>query len=457
MMPKRFIGALLAVVMVSTGCSVFGGGDEGRTITAEFSRAVQMFPGNSVRVLGVDVGRVTDVEQGRDSVEVTFRIDDSELKLPADVNATIVPVSLLGERYVQLFPAYDGGEEFTSDRLAMENTSVPTEQDELLRGLQDYFGALDPTRVAAFVTDVASVLDKNGQNLNDLINYGSGVITTLSRKRDSLAKMFQELNTITQALATRQEKIGRLIHSYNSVTKIVNENRTAVEGTIEGLNLAAAELASLLIDHRNPLGADIQTLTRTSRTLDRNVHRFARTGHWAKRLFGAARRAVDYKEDWLRLSNQGGQLVEMALFRLRDRIVGVCLRLKLDDCEDDFLEEQLPDLFCQILKDCDLPKPPTQQQKQGQQQPPPAGGPAFVTPGEALEETLKGLEGEVGEKVRKELGIRKNCDNAPYPRKCRKLKRRLKNAGGDLDKVIKDLQEQAGGGLGDLSEGGLLE
>ncbi|MGI8706779.1 MAG: MCE family protein [Actinomycetota bacterium] len=455
MMPKRFIGTLLAFVMVATGCSAFSGGDEGRTITAEFSRAVQMFPGNSVRVLGVDVGRVTDVEQGRESVEVTFRIDDSDLKLPADVNATIVPVSLLGERYVQLFPAYDGGEEFTSDRLAMEHTSVPTEQDELLRGLQDYFGALDPTKVAAFVTDVASVLDDNGENLNDLINYGSGVISTLSRKRDSLAKMFSELNTITQALATRQEKIGRLIHSYNSVTKIVNENRTAVEGTIEGLNLAAAELASLLIDHRNPLGADIQTLTRTSRTLDRNVFRFARTGRWAKRLFGAASRAVDYKEDWLRLSNQGGQLVELALFRLRDRLIGVCLRLDLENCEDDFLTEQLPGLFCQILQDCDTLKPPTQQrqQRQGQQQ---EGGSAFVTPGEALEESLKGLQGEVGNKIRKELGLSKNCDNAEYPRRCRKLKRRLRDAGGDLDKVIEDLQQEAGGGLGDLS-GGALE
>jgi hypothetical protein len=36
------------------------------------------------------------------------------------------------------------------------------------------------------------------------------------------------------------------------------------------------------------------------------------------------------------------------------------------------------------------------------------------------------------------------------------LKRKLKDAGGDLDKVIKDLEEQAGGGLGD-SDGGLLE
>lgn len=448
MMPKRFIGTLMAVVMVATGCSAFGG-EEGRTITAEFSRAVQMFPGNSVRVLGVDVGRVTDVEQGRESVEVTFRIDDADLKLPDDVNATIVPVSLLGERYVQLFPAYDGGEEFTSDRLAIEHTSVPTEQDELLRGLQDYFGALDPQRVAAFVTDVASVLDDNGENLNDLINYGSGVISTLARKRDSLAKMFQELNTITQALATRQEEIGRLIHSYNSVTKIVNENRTAVEGTIEGLNLAAAELASLLIDHRNPLGADIQTLTRTSRTLDRNVYRFARTGRWAERLFGAARRAVDYKEDWLRLSNQGGQLVELMLFRLRDRLVGVCLRLDLEDCEGDFLNELLPGLFCDILKDCDKPKPSTQQQR---------GGARTLTPGEALKRSLEGLEGETGDKIRRELGMatKKNCEKALYPKKCRKLKRRLENAGDDLDKIIEDLQQGAEGGLGDLL-GGALE
>ena len=453
MTARRFIALVLALSLGATGCSVFGAESGTRTITAEFSRAVQMFPGNSVRVLGVDVGRVTDVSAGRDSVEVTFRIDDPEIKLPADVQATIVPVSLLGERYIELFPAYEGGPTFEGDHIDMADTNVPTEQDELLRGLQDYFGALDPDKVEAFVVNAASVLRNNGQNLNDLINYGTSVISTLSRKRDSLARLFQELNTITQALATRQEKLGRLIRTYNQVARIVNENRAAVEGTIDGLSLAAAELASLLSEHRDPLGADIRTLTRTGRTLDRNIGRFAQLQKWADRLFMAANRAVDYKEDWLRLSNQGGQLFQLILDRIRDRLLGLCNRPKLE-CDPKKLVEDLPDVFCRIapIPECRdrLPRPPTQRSRSN------------VSPGEALEGGLRALAENVGEggekRLRERLGIKgRNCKKAEHPKRCRERKRdALEKAGDDVDDIIRKLEEEADGATGGLNDTGGL-
>jgi len=301
---KRLLALALALSLVASGCAFGNGAPEGsRTLTARFTRAVQIFPGNSVRVLGVTVGRVTDVRNADGAAEVIIRIDDPDVKLPADVHATIVPISLLGERYVQLFPAYEGGAEYASDVIDLDRTSVPAEQDELLRGLQDYFGAIDPNKVRDFVTNASLILEGNGEGLNRLIDQGSSVIATLAEKRNSLAALIQQLNTLTLTLSTRQTEIADVIRSYNTVTRALNRNRDALEGTINGLSEAASQLASLLTEHRDPLGKDIRTLTKTMRTLSRNAERFARTGKWARRLFSAARRAVDYERDWLRLSN----------------------------------------------------------------------------------------------------------------------------------------------------------
>ncbi|MGH2754969.1 MAG: MCE family protein, partial [Actinomycetota bacterium] len=383
-MTKRIAGLLVALALVASGCSVFGGsGDDQRIIKARFTRVVQVFPGNSVRVLGVSVGRITNVENANGAAEVTLRIDDPEIKLPADVNATIVPVSLLGERYIQLFPAYDGGAEFTSDVIDLDRTSVPAEQDELLRGLQDYFGAIDPDKVTEFVTDAATILESNGEGINRLIEEGSSVIGTLSDKRDSLAGLIKQLNTLTVTLSTRQDALGRLINSYNTVGHALTDNRLALEGTITGLNQAASELASLLLEHRDPLGADIRTLTTSLRTLSRNAHRFARTGHWAERLFDAASKAMDYDRNWLRLSNQGEPLFEMIAFRLQDRLVGVCIRLGIDECSGQrYWEKQLPNLFCVADGSCERGAP--------------------RTPGEAIEEALDSLPGNAGDRMRDE-------------------------------------------------------
>jgi phospholipid/cholesterol/gamma-HCH transport system substrate-binding protein len=438
-MTKRIVGLLIALALVASGCSMFGGsGGDQRVMKARFSRAVQVFPGNSVRVLGVTVGRVTDVENVEGAAEVTLRIDDPSIKLPEDVQATIVPVSLLGERYIQLFPAYEGGAEFTTDVIDLERTSVPAEQDELLRGLQDYFGALDPDKVSAFVTDAATILEANGEGLNRLIEEGSSVIGTLSDKRDSLAGLIRQLNRLTVTLSTRQDALARVINSYNTVGHALTDNRAALEGTIDGLNQAASELAALLLVNRDPLGADIRTLTTSLRTLSRNSHRFARTGHWAERLFDAASKAMDFDRDWLRLGNQGEPLFELITFRLQDRLTGVCIRLGIDECSNQrYWETQLPDLFCVAKGSCERGQP--------------------KTPGEAISDALDELPDEVGDEVDKELGLDKNCKKAKHPKRCRKKLKEDKDRGSELDQllddILDDLESTTGGVTDGLGEG----
>lgn len=342
---KRLALALAGLVAL-TGCS-FGGPDS-RTYTAEFSRAVQVFPAVKVRVLGVDVGVVTDVRNVRQGVQVTFRIDDPEVQLPADVGAAVVPMSLLGERYIQLVPAYSGGPSLPNGSvIPASRTAVPTEPDELLRSLQNYLGGIDPENVTNLVENLATVLEGKGEDVNRLIEHGAGVISALSEKRDDLGQLIVELNKLTRALSTRQAAIGRLIDNYGAVTGTLTENRKALEGTITGLNDAATELASLLVAHRNPLREDIETLTTAGRSLDRNAKALSLTTKWATRLFRAASRAVDFDHNWLRLSNQGQELGALILLRLQQRLQDLCKQAGAIKCQGaEFWAKKVPSLFC---------------------------------------------------------------------------------------------------------------
>ncbi|MEA2460024.1 MAG: phospholipid/cholesterol/gamma-HCH transport system substrate-binding protein [Actinomycetota bacterium] len=438
-MTKRFLASIVAAALMISGCSFIGGdGDQsGRIMHARFSRAIQVFPGNSVRVLGVNIGRVITVDNTADAVDVTFRVDDPNISFPADVKATIVPVSLLGERYIQLFPSYNGGPEFTGDTIDLADTSVPAEQDELLRSLQDYFGALDPDKVAEFVTNAAQILESNGQNLNDLIDRGSAAISVLAGKRDSIAELIQEFNTLTTSLSTRQKRIGDVINSYNAVSRTLNDNRDALEGTITGLNQAAAELASLLIQHRDPLNQDIDSLTRTLRTLSRNAGRFTKTAHWAKRLFDTAFRAGDRQRHWLRLGNQGEPIGQLLQNRLQDRLKGVCLRLDIAQCSNmRYWEQKLPNIFCVAPGSCLHDQ---------------------ATPGEKLADTLGNLPGKVGDQLSNELGL-KACKKAAHPKRCRARKKKAgnKTPADQLNQILDDILDQVPDplpSLGDVTDG----
>jgi virulence factor Mce-like protein len=310
-------------------------------------------------VLGVAVGQVEDVRNGRNGVDVTFSITDPDIRLPSDVKAVVVPASLLGERYIQLFPAYGGGSQLDDGAtIPLARTGVPSEPDDLLRSLNDYMGGLDPHTVKRFVENTARVVNGNGADLNRLIEHGSSVISTLNAKRDDLKTLIVELDKLTTALSTRQRGIADLIHNYNEVAHAVVDDRAALEGTINGLNQAALQLASLLIAHRQPLHQDIESLTRTSRTLSRNVDAFAQTGHWATRLFRAASRAADFNADWLRLNQQGHEIGALILILLEQRLMELCRDSGSPQCSvPQYWAAHAPQLFCFRAK-CPKPKEP---------------------------------------------------------------------------------------------------
>jgi phospholipid/cholesterol/gamma-HCH transport system substrate-binding protein len=355
----RGVAAVMAALAILLGLSACGSGG-GHQYGAEFSRAVQVFPGIKVRVLGVDVGHVTSVANEGDGVRVAFQLDDSSVQLPADVKAAVVPVSLLGERYIQLFPAYQGGPvQQPGTTIPMSRTAVPAEPDELLRSLQDYLGGLDKQTVTRFVENGARLLQGNGTAINRFIHNATQVLSTLNAKRDDLAELIVQLDKVTTALSTRQQAIGQLIRNYDAVSGTLTSNRAALEGTVTGLNDAATQLAALLLAHRRPLHTDIERLTRTGQTLVKNVDAFAETGQWATKLFLAASRAVDYNRDWLRLGNQGQELAALILIRLEERLMELCSDSGSPTCSTpSYWSTHVPSLFC-LTGTCSSKGPPT--------------------------------------------------------------------------------------------------
>ena len=391
----RRLGLLALVVTVAASGCVFGGTDR-EAYSALFERAVQLFPGGRVRVLGVDVGLISSVKNVDDGVLVGLKIDE-EVPLPADVRAAIVPASLLGERYVQLFPAYEGGARLPRGAtIPVARTAVPAEPDELLRSLQDYLGALDPENVGGFVENAATILQGNGEDLNALIHQAAGVIRTLSEKRDDLAQIITSFERVARVAAGRKEKVDRLIDTYNAVVGTLTGNRTALEGTIVGLKDMSTELAALLLEHRGPLHDDIRSLTRTGRTLSRNVGAFVRTGRWAQRLFRAAERAVDFDRDWLRLNNQGQELESMIAERLMERLTDLCSNLGLPCAAPSYWRRSAPSLFC-LGGACPAPEG--------------AGDPA-----EELTDAIAGVPGLVDRITRR--SAEEACANSDDPQAC---------------------------------------
>ena len=243
-------------------------------------------------MVGVDVGEITASENVAGGVEVTFTVDDPAIQLPTDVQAAIIPVSLLGERYIQLLPAYTGGPTLPENStIGTERTAVPAEPDELLRSLQDYFGALDPGVVGRFVANTARLLEGNGQELGELIVQASELVQTLSGEAGRARGRSSSSSTVSQGPWPPARRGSSSSSDLQHRGHHPHREPGGPGGNDHRPQRRRGAAASVLVAHRRPLNQDVRALTRTGRTVYKNIDRLTETGRWAVRLFKAASNA----------------------------------------------------------------------------------------------------------------------------------------------------------------------
>jgi phospholipid/cholesterol/gamma-HCH transport system substrate-binding protein len=330
--PRKLLGLLVAAavgagLLALPACSQVGNG--AFPVIAEFDRAPGLYPGGAVRLLGIDIGHITDVVNDGDVVRVEMDLEEGT-EVPADAHAVIIPLTLLGERYVQLAPVYEGGDRLEpGDTIPMERTRLPAEVDDLLRGLDEYLGSIDPQNAGELVTNLAEIVDGQGAELNELIQNAHATIDLLSDKGDELGHIVDALAGLTGTLAMRTESIEELITSYAEVSGVLADNAEDVDAFVVQLDRAAVAMAGLLEDNQDLIDQDVDVITTVTRTLQRNIDSLERTLTATPQLFAAAQRAYDPERNLLPLNNQADLDTTSALYlsRIRDRLAGICRRL----------------------------------------------------------------------------------------------------------------------------------
>jgi phospholipid/cholesterol/gamma-HCH transport system substrate-binding protein len=348
--PLRTVAIVLVLVLalLTSGCGLLGGtGDY--TVRAELTRSFNLFPGSPVKVLGVDVGQVTDivVPDGAKTVEVIMRID-GDVDVPDDSSAVVVPASLLGERYVQLGAYTDGPRMADGAVIPVERTVVPFEFDEVLTGLEDFVGGLEGPEVARFVANVAETLEGQGAQLGRTIDSASEAIGVLADNDEELIALASRLADLNQTLSSRDQELAALLQDFDTVAASLVGDRGDIDAALTGLVRVTSELDGLLQVNRERLEDDVEVLTRVGRTVERNLDNVSTAVLYSAELFRHAERVIDRQRGYLPLQDQlfalGEPLTESIVFRIQ----GICIQAGLpgDTCEIELIADLLGGTVC---------------------------------------------------------------------------------------------------------------
>ena len=104
---RGWVAAALVVLLVAGVATLFRTSDTiNRTnVVAYFENSNGIYVGDDVRILGVNVGKITEIQPQPERVKVSFWYD-SKYKVPADATAAILSPTLVTARAIQLTPVY---------------------------------------------------------------------------------------------------------------------------------------------------------------------------------------------------------------------------------------------------------------------------------------------------------------------------------------------------------------
>jgi len=262
------------LLVMIIGNITFGGT---RTYQAEFLDATGVVNGDDVRVAGVKVGTVKDVEivdgdpeaRGAKAL-VTFTVAD-DTDVTGGTNAQIKFRNLVGQRYISLFQDQgDPGRLEEGKTIPTSRTHEALDLTVLFNGFKPLFQALSPNDINQLSYEIVQVFQGEGGTLEGLLADTASVTSTLASRDEVIGDLIENLNTTLVHVADRDDELAELITSFRTLVSGLKKDRHAILEPLEQISALSVETAGLVSDLRPDLVADVKQLRRLAGNLDRN-------------------------------------------------------------------------------------------------------------------------------------------------------------------------------------------
>jgi len=250
--------------------------DSGLLVRAEFADASPLLVGNDVKVNGVPVGEVASLEADGNRAMVTMLLNPAALPVHQDARFTIRPVSLLGERFVELNQGSAAASPLrTGATVPLAQTSTNTDLDQVLNTLDDPTG----TGLAALITTLGDGVQGNGANTAATLRALSPALTDT----DAFVGVLRDQNALLNRLVDRTAPVlaalaadqgGRLDHlmgSANTLLAATAEHQRQLEATLAELPAALAS-ATIALDQVSATARQTTPDLRSLRPLTGQLH-----------------------------------------------------------------------------------------------------------------------------------------------------------------------------------------
>jgi phospholipid/cholesterol/gamma-HCH transport system substrate-binding protein len=222
--------------------ALFGAGPY--PVTLQLNDSGGIFTGADVTYRGVSVGRVGPLRLTSQGIDAQLEIEPDAPPIPADLDAVVSNLSVIGEQFVDLRPARGNGPTLRAGSvIPAARTSTPVPVGDLIAHLDTFLRSVPLDSLSTVVHELGTAFTGTGTDLQVLLD------STDAFTRDAIAALPQ---TVT------------LIRDGRVVLQTQNEQSSAIISFSRDLALLAAQLRSSDPDLRRLIATAPQFADQTS-------------------------------------------------------------------------------------------------------------------------------------------------------------------------------------------------
>ncbi|WP_410656865.1 MCE family protein [Amycolatopsis sp. lyj-112] len=260
----------MAAALNADALPVIGGGT---TYSAEFSDAGGLRADNDVRVAGVKVGKVSEIDLDGDRVVVSFRVKDAWL---GDATSASIRIkNVLGQKYLALDPQGDAVLD-PGAPIPLQRTTAPYDVLEAFRDLSKTVDDIDVDQLAKSFDTISATFAETPTDVRAALDGLSKLSGTIASRDRQLRTLVANTRQVSQTLVDRDAEVQRLVEDGNALLLAISTRQQAIKNLLDGSKRLATALDGIIADNDGQLGPVLEQLDQLTSMLQRNQDSLAK-------------------------------------------------------------------------------------------------------------------------------------------------------------------------------------
>lgn len=259
------IAAMILLAFRADQLPIIGGGD---TYYAAFAEAGGLKANDEVRVAGVRVGKVEDLELDGDHVKVTFRVE-KDVDFGPDSGAQIKVKTLLGAMYLELSPA-GSGQMDEGTTIPVSRTKSPYDVVEAFEGLASRSGAIDVDQLKAALGTLTELTRNTPDEFKAALSGVSALSKNLAARDEQINTLLKNLRKVSGVLSSRDQDIIGLMKDARVLFDALVSRREAIHNILVSTTTMSKELTTLVNQSKADLKPALTNLDTVVKVLLKN-------------------------------------------------------------------------------------------------------------------------------------------------------------------------------------------